>query len=104
MIGFLMHQNVLKVKINYLFILSKVFFRLSGSYDRVGGTEVLGWLLLGSSLTLVTFNIIIISLTLVTIIVTINMNMNIAIIIILWLPSPFPSFFFRSSDIAFISN
>ena len=93
MIGFLMHQNVLKVKINYLFILSKVFFRLSGSYDRVGGTEVLGWLLLGSSLTLVTIIvtmslpldtiIVTISLTLVTIIVTINMNMNIAIIIIL---------------------
>jgi len=29
------------------------FHGLSGSYERVGGTEVVGWLLLGSSLTLV---------------------------------------------------
>ena len=33
---------------------------MSASYERVGGTEVLGWLLLGSSLTLVIIIIIII--------------------------------------------
>ena len=31
---------------------------MSASYERVGGTEVLGWLLLGSSLTLVIIIII----------------------------------------------
>ena len=31
---------------------------MSASYERVGGTEVLGWLLLGSSLTMVVILII----------------------------------------------
>ena len=36
---------------------------MSASYERVGGTEVLGWLLLGSSLTLVIIIIIFIIIT-----------------------------------------
>ena len=40
---------------------------MSASYERVGGTEVLGWLLLGSSLTLV---VIIIFLIIIIIRVT----------------------------------